>query len=192
MSDGPLSKKYRWNLSQWLQRMGVQLGGDQPPLNYSIQPVQILGDASALTSPLLAPLSWFGNSVLTATFAACTVRSVAPGGSFIRHEIVSSSTTTDYAWGFGLGITSTLGGPFQLTPRDMTPVGSSAIVTTGDVVASIGVFDNPNVRSTKLHITEDIIYLAPGREYVIMSATAGRTLSFAFLIQDVPAMIPAN
>jgi len=199
--DGELAKlstKYRWNLQEWLRRMGVQLQGEQPPLRFDIQPVQIVGDASSLSSPLLAPLSWFGNTVLAAVgqFATVTLKSLAPGGSFIREERVTTAVNTDYHWSFGVvpAVTPTLIGAFQLTAHSMTPEDSTCVVTTGETAAvfGAGLFDNAVAQDNRTRADFDVLYLAPGREYVMQNLTSNQSTSFAYLVQDVPAMIPRN
>ena len=172
--------------------MGVQLGGEQPPLRFDIQPVQIVGDASSLASPLLAPLSWFGTTILPgALFPTVTLRSLAPGGSFIREERLTASTATSFLWTFGENLTPTLAGAIVLTPRSMTPEDSSCVVTVGTTAVGLGA-DHPLERSVTANRTSfDVLYLSPGIEYAVQVQSAVNT-AVAYLIQDVPAMIPRN
>jgi len=124
------SHGYLWNLTEWLTRLGFNRT-DLPEIAYSVQPVQVVGDASALTSPLLPPLAWLGSNHIPVAgqLSSLAIRSLAPGGTFVRALRSTSPFTVTYVWQVNVApvaLTTTT----VLTAFNMGPTPIASTVTT--------------------------------------------------------------
>jgi len=173
--------------------MGVQLQGEQPPLRFDVQPVQIVGDASALSSPLLAPIAWFGSSlnVTPGNFGTFAIRSNARGGSFVVSLRATAAANVEWVWRVN-EVRTAIPGEFGLTAQNMTPEEVTAEVRIGQPAVALGTFNNPNIQANRQFFSVDEFYLRPGNELLVQNQTANDDVALAVLIQDVPAMIPRN
>lgn len=190
-----LSTKYRWNLQEWLRRMGVQLGGEQPPLRFDIQPVQIVGDASSIVSPLLPPFAWYGNNLTPAAGdgALLTVQSRARGGTFVNFVRGTTVPNGIWAWKIDNVITPPMAGETTLTAQNMGPEPVTTRVRTGGVNPLVPpVADSMSIVQNRAIAIEDLVYIPPGFEFALGLRLAATNTSFAVAVQDVPAMIPRN
>lgn len=177
-----------------MERLGFNRD-DAPNIAWGVQPTISLGDASSLTSPILPPLAWFGSTVFASagenfTFA---VRSVAPGGSFLRELRVSSNANGDFSWEFTTAPT-VINAEQVLTAQNMTPDPVTAVVRAGSQTGSVlGTTNLPQsrVNASVSVILNDLIYLPPGIEMTIQFAGSNTTCRGACLVQDAPAIIPS-
>lgn len=191
------SQGTNWNLSSWLDRLGLKTGR-QPDILPGVMPVQVLGDASALTSPLLPPLGWFGAFQLQELleFSGLAIRSRAPGGSFVRTLRASSGSIINH-WVWTVGepehVFTTPGVVTPLPAFNMGPDPCTAIVRTGSTLVPLSRDDHPTVtNSSDLSMFADEIYLAPGAEFYIEVNVVNAAGLWAVLVQDNPAMIPTG
>lgn len=192
------SKGTNWNLSVWLDRLGLKRA-EQPDILQGVMPVQVVGDASALTSPLLPALAWTGATIgnVAGELPGVAIRSRAPGGTFVR-TLRLSSTNSLAKWKYTVDrpehvFTGTLefdmalmqmGGPNQIA----NPIirGGRTLVA-GPILGTV-----PQVlNSSLMSIFSDEFYLAPGAELYIELDTVA-VMDCAVLIQDSPAAIPTN
>jgi len=185
------TRGYLWNLSEWMERFGFNRD-DAPDIAWGVQPTISLGDASALTTPILPPLAWFGSTRLfTPRVFAFTIRSIAPGGTFIRDISVSPNSSVDFTWDFS-ATPAVLSDEEILTARNMGPDPVSAVVRMGTQTPStqndIPVGRAPTGLPLRLI---DEIYLPPGIELLMKATLVNITVRAAALVQDVPAMIPS-
>lgn len=86
---------HSWNLSEWMNSLGLRRQ-DQPELIHAVQPVEIVGDHSAHTAPILPPTSWAGGTraAVAAAYSCIEFTSLAPGGSFIRQVVLTAANQT--------------------------------------------------------------------------------------------------
>lgn len=84
------------NLTRWMQRLGYRRQ-DEPSLVYSLQPVQVVGDASQLSPALLGPTVSFGGRLTPAagSFASISVHVRSEGGALVRGTFASGG-----GWGW--------------------------------------------------------------------------------------------
>jgi len=183
---------YLWNVGPWIKRLG--LFHEQPRIAAEIVPVQILGDASALTTPLLPPMCWAGSviSAVVGENAGVAVRSGAPGGTFVRSVRFSVNTfqftirweiTENAPHVFG-----TLSPPPVL--QQMGPIDANPIVRFGTTVASLGADLPATVEGGTLGLWIDEFYVAPGRELYMEGTGVDQGAQLALLLQDVEGQIP--
>lgn len=190
------SRGYLWNLTEWMERLGFNRD-DSPNIAWGVQPTISLGDASALTSPILPPLAWFGDTVfggLPGENFTFVVRSLAPGGSFVRELAFSSNATADFAFEFNTTPVA-LNNEVVLTGRNMGPEPVTAVVRAGSQTGNLLTSDDVPIFRTTASVTltlRDAIYLPPGTELILQFSQSDVTTRASALVQDVPAMIPAS
>jgi len=183
------SRGYLWNLNHWVQRLGFNRT-EVPEIAYSVQPVTILGDASALSSPLLPPLGMAGGNFTSGVglFAVFAYQTGAPGGAFIRHSVVGGSNAQ--TWIYQINPTATdLATSTVLPITDMGPDPVQGQCRFGTLAAILGA-DN-FTENAKFTVTTDFFYLRPGHELLVQSVDANEIIFGAIIVQDVPASIPA-
>lgn len=192
-----------WNLTEYVRRIGGARS-DNPPLAYSIQPVLTVGDASALTTPLLPPIAFSGAVTLgvVAGFPTLIIISNAPGGTFIRDASWSSAgfgsansnarvmmSLTGSA-GLGLGVfTEQLPTP-ALNQMGVGVVSANFLVgTTTTALSNQRAFFAAPAGIT--YSLVDYIYLPRGAALGIQHSSTNVLFEFSALMQDVPATVPA-
>ncbi len=86
-----------FNLARWMDRMGWKRA-DEPPVLYSVQPVQIVNDASALTPPMLPNAALLGGrqNAVAGQFGMFQIHSVASGGTWIDTLNLGNTTTLGF------------------------------------------------------------------------------------------------
>jgi len=186
------SKGYLWNLSHWVTKLGFNRQ-DQPEIGYSVQPVQVVGDASALTSPLLPPLAWSGGLVpaVAGRVGGIAITSRAPGGTFIR-TLRASANLGDWVWTVDAGKHAFTAVQANPPLRQMGPENVTALVEIGTTLVPLNSNVHPNVLNTSdLGFFSDEFYLPPSGQIYMENSTVNSVLRFAVLIQDCPAMVPA-
>jgi len=189
------SQGYLWNLNEWMKRLGLNRQ-DQPPIAYGIQPTLNMGDASALTTPLLPPLAWSGGQSGNqgAQFSGFSVRSLAPGGSFLRSVRATVGVATNaWTWTVGEARHVYTSGEVAFPLRQMGPEDCTAEVRGGRSTPALGQATRPNsVNNQNMTLFIDEFYLNPGAEMYIEFNAANFNCNFAVLIQDVPVGVPAE
>jgi len=196
--NGVPSQGANWNLSTWLDRLGLKRA-DQPPILDGVMPVQVLGDASALTSPLLPPLGWAGTVVpgFAAQRSGLAIRSRAPGGTFVRSLRCSANAALGGRWVWELSDTEHVFSiPHAVTPLTIDQMGAgicNTLIRAGTTILGVATNDSPTTLvGADMSLWVDEFYLAPGRELYIEHGTLAVTAEFAVLVQDCPAIIPTN
>jgi len=192
----PRAKGYLWNLSEWMRRLGLQ-SEPQPELLRTIQPVQLVGDATALASPLLPPMAWAGGFQLqlAGSLPGMAVRSLAPGGSFLK--IVKASAFANFGiflWEIGAGVHSFTAGGGLRPLQQMGPDDVTAEVRLGTTLAAQGLSaaNFPGVRGFggDTNLLVDGVYISQGTEFYIEMSNSFPSVSYAVLIHDVQPSIP--
>jgi len=190
------SKGTLWNLSEWISRLGLHRQ-DQPEIKYDVQPVMMMADASALTSPLLPAMAWAGGFIVNvpAEFPGMAVRALAPGGSFLK--IVTTSAFSNlgiFNWEIGSSLHSFDTDGALRTLQQMGPDEVVAEVRLGSTIVPMDTTDSPGYRGVALqvHSIVDGFYLSQGTEFYIEMSNNFPGVTFSVLIHDVPVTIPEN
>lgn len=185
-----------WNLTEYVRRIGGKRS-DQPPVAFGVQPVLIVGDSSAIASPLLPPVAWFGGVFTSNGSAAATVEiaSKAAGGCFVR-TLASASITGAHAFYFGIRDTATsLAGDVTYSGQNMGPSDVSSVVRSGSGApfADTAIVPSASSPSALSQVSIDDTYLPPGKHFAVTTGVnAARTVNFCVMIQDVPVVVPSD
>lgn len=179
------------NFGEWLRRLGFKTG-TEPRFIEAIQPVQVIGDASALTPPFIPNAAWTGGQIsgVVAEFPVIQITGSAPGGT-----IVSAFRVRAHA---GLGKFSleirtspqalTAGG----TPLAFQNFGPAPVQTTGRTGTNASGYNNalpqPVGRETNASLYFDAdVFVPPGFTLEIRHETANIFVSWAAVVEDVIA-----
>lgn len=185
--------KHTFNLSRWLSRLGVK-GGDEPLITPSLQPVQVVGDASLLVPPLLPPTAAYGTTVgaVVGQHGAASIQSLAPGGTCIR-QLGCGSWSNSVSWLWRVQAAApTYAASNVLTAREMWP-GMQSIVTAGSVIPANlpagGVNDNPQFQTPNGFTfgVDDLIYIPTGSFFFIANTIVNAAALISLVLQDLPA-----
>lgn len=175
------------NLSEWLRRMGVRPASGALDVHNTIQPVQVVSDASALVSPLLPP-SAFAGSIVSAggVFQGLQLQAVSAGGIFVRYLTIATSVAS--SWGVGL-IATPLAGGVNLVPEVMEPGVLSMPQRTSPAAATLGA-DTAwwiGLATNGLYSWVDAFYIPPGQT-LLLEASAAITgiIRFGIAWSEVP------
>jgi hypothetical protein len=180
-------------LTRWMERLrGRTDVGDPPDVNYSIQPVHLVGDSSKLVAPFAGPEASFGSNLaaIVGQVGAIRVtagsRSVRVGMRFaglvangqLGWRIVSAAQVTVIS-----GVTPvTL---FQHNPTQAGPL-DTRVITGGFITPPAGV-DYPQVFFAALmtspvaigiRMLEPVLELEPGRVLEVWCLTVNAGFSF--------------
>jgi len=181
------ARGYTWNLEEWVRRLFKR--PDAPEFNYTIQPVQIVGDASALSSPLLPAFAVFGGlrTAVALRHGTLAIQSLAPGGTFLRFLVASGIGNDNFAWTI-TATPSVLDNLVAMTILNMGPTDVRANLRLGGDATPLG-SGLPVIKGNPFQM-EDVIYIGPGREFKMQSVLANADRRYAAMIQDVPVIIP--
>lgn len=182
------------NLHEWLRRVGVAHATEQLEYLNTVQPVEIVADASALTSPLLPPTAFAGGEHTNAgaNFMAAQIHARAPGGIFLRAALIGA--TGNFVWRFGLlPAPAALVAPLTaaihvMTPPPVQPIRS--VVTFSEIAADpLGVTGPTYVAPNRASLTlVDEIYVPSGSAFLMLNNAAGIGLNYGFHFtwQEIP------
>jgi len=183
---------YLWNIGPWLKRLGF--GSVQLDIAPEIVPVQILGDASALTTPLLPPFCWAGSTVAAVALQApgLAIRSGAPGGTFVRSIRFSQSGVSPFGLRWEISNTPHVFGTPAAAPilQQMGPIDANPIVRFGTTIPSIPATSPATLEGGNLSLFLDEFYLAPGRELFMETTGVNGAAQLSVLLHDVEGQIP--
>jgi len=182
-----------WNFSEWMNRLGL-LRQAQPELIYGVQPVVVMGDQSALVSPVLPPMAWAGGrrSGIAAVFSCLSLTSVAAGGTFIRTLMVGGANKI---MRFQLtNAPAAKANLVALAAFDMAPDPVVSVPLLGTLAAQPGGGDVPvfDVAGTGSTFIIDGFYIEPGRTLEMWVNGANLDLEFAMQYEDLPATVPRS
>lgn len=179
-----------WNLERWARRLGFKRE-DVPDIPYAVQPVQIVGDASALTSPLHPPMAWFGDLhvALVLHRNTLTVQSIAPGGLYVRTVRATDALggVSNFVWTIGPPPPSV--GFIPLTAVDFGPDPVASIVRVGDdPTPGLGVVDIPqsNQGAGIMFVLTDEVFVPAGQFFTVQHSLEGSLVAWGCMIQEVP------
>lgn len=177
-------------LTEWLNRLGVKRPGWAPEMAEMIQPVQVVSDASSLTSPLLPPTALAGGEILAAAlrFSAFEFQSRAPGGCFVRTLRLTANAATTIA----LVVRSTpLTFVTLVTPTRyaLTPTlpATTSVLRIGDVAALSTLSSDPSFLqpTNAQHVFDDAFYLPPGQFLIGEQKTAAFYIAMSMVWQEL-------
>lgn len=185
-----------WNLFEWVRRVGAKRD-DAPPIMGTVQPTVLLGDHSALTSPLLPPVAWYGGIHTTGGSATSVIHfeCKAPGGAFVlefRSAFLLGGALSDH---FGLrAIPGTVTSQTSVTATNMNPahpVQSFCFQGEGSPITP-ALRPGTQVTAGQTYVTSDFLYVPPGFHAYWQTSTAPTALQrvFGLLVQEVPVPIP--
>jgi len=182
---------HSWNLFEWMEALG-QKRPDQPDLVHAIQPVTIVGDQSAHTAPILAPMAWMGGSrtAVAGAYGCIALTSTAPGGTFIRELSWTASAAGQVRWLLNQSPAAMLNLVANLVRQDMGQLPTSSLVRIGTIAAepattTIGRYDTVNVGQTRFG--PDWWYVPPGWTFQLWFTTVNVTIDPSILFEDCPA-----
>jgi len=178
---------YTWNLEEWVRRLFKR--PDAPPFNYTIQPVQIVGDASAVSSPILPAFAAFGGfrSAVVARHSALAIRTSAPGGTFVRFLMLSGGGNDFNQWTVST-TPAVIDNVVPMTVLNLGPTDVSGTFRLGGNAVTLGA-GLPQGKGNPFSM-EDVIYIPGGSEFLIQAVLQNIDMRFAAMIQDVPVAIP--
>ncbi len=183
-----------WNFSEWMNRLGLQRQA-QPELIYGVQPVVVMGDQSALVSPVLPPMAWQGarRSAVAAPFSAFDFTSRAAGGTFIRQLIMSCDVSMQVRWQINTAPVAMLDLVVPLV-FDMAPDPTVSRLRLGTIVAQPATQTVPtvDVLSGGNTFLLDGFYLQPGTTLQGWTAAVNRDLVVNVQFEDLPATVPRS
>lgn len=128
------------NLGEWIRRLGVQRTGWSPELDESVQPVQVVSDASSLVPPLLPPFALSGGSFTSnvARTWCAQFQCFAPGGALIRSLRIGNANAAVTRFEFGLRTTPiAFFAPQVGVVNNMAPEPVLGVWTVGDTAAPV-------------------------------------------------------
>jgi len=179
-----------WNLFKWLDAVGVERA-DQPDLIHGVQPVVVLGDHSAQTSPILPPTAWAGGSrgAIAGAYGCLEFTSRASGGSYLRQ--ITGHCGVSNPWRMLINQSpGTLANVVTPAKQEMAPVSTVSQPRIGTLAAEpLGSptcwFDN----NTNLapSVWTDAFFIAPGSTLQLWYGAANNAVSFAVLWEDCEA-----
>jgi len=182
-----------WNFSEWMNRLGLQRQA-QPELIYGVQPVVIMGDQSALVSPVLPPMAWWGGrrAGVAAVFSAIQITSAAAGGTFIR-QLLLTGAASQVRWRITTTPTA-MANLIAAVPFDMAPDPTVTVPILGTFAAQpatnlVPLVDIIGSGTTFLH---EAFYLQPGTTLEAWVTVANTALEPAMLFEDLPATVPRS
>ncbi len=180
-----------FNVAELLKQLGLKSLRDLP-LVEAIQPTLPVGDASGLSSPLLAPTCWAGGPVaaVVGRLSGFQIQSLGAGGCWVR-ELRAGTTGANGYWRMILSATEPAGGNYgatALTNHDMAPTPVLSRCSSGDSNVNLGA-DCPTWPQSNFTTVPfvDGIYLPHGFFCAIEFANINMNCYFAALVQDVPA-----
>lgn len=155
--------------------MGFKTGA-QPPVVRSVQPVQVVSDATGIVSPELGALASAGarRGPVGAEFATFEFHSLAPGGAQVRLAAGYNGTTFTQYYTFG-AVAAALNNVITPIVYQQNPeVPAVSTVRLGTTVATIngGAALNPSLTTTNGATWEFDIYVPPGT-FLFASVTTG-------------------
>lgn len=172
----------------------TETGGAVPEVAGLIQPVQLVGDATLLTAPLLPPSASFGGTTGTfaGQFSAVHVIGSGPGGCAVRHANFQIAALATVAWRV-----QPLPAPAisaSIAPaRNFGPKNVQTRVEHGFGAATLGVDDCQFFVFTAGNIfMDDVWFVPPGFVLVFEVETANNALIFSLIIQDLAAIADAG
>lgn len=178
-----------FNLSQWVRRLGWKRP-DEPPVLFSIQPVQIVSDVCGLTSSLRPPSAlWGGEQVgVAAEHGTFQIQAQGPGGLCVRRSYGSRN----YAYGIAAA-PETLTAPVTVLTQNFAPdfpAASSAQI--GTIPAAAAAIFNNGLRPVQIGGFGDAVYcqgglwVPPGEWWIMVNATVNDIIAFAFIAEEPP------
>lgn len=183
---------HSWNLTEWMSALGIRRK-EQPEVVYAVQPVELMGDHSAFTAPLLAPTAWVGGARTPAagSHACCQLTSRAPGGTFVRLFSVSS-VVARLNWAISLAPPTLNNSVAGLVTIDMAPDPVVSLWDVGDILAAAlphTTAQGPEMRQTA-NLNQWLVepfYVRPGYTLSVWCGTAATATNFSCLFEDNPA-----
>jgi len=180
-----------WNFSEWMGRLGLQRQA-QPELIYGVQPVVIMGDQSALVSPVLPPMAWAGGrrTATAAVFSAFELTSQAAGGTFIRHLFMSGDPNVIR---FRIGTApAAMANLIALEVQNMAPDPVTSLPRLGTLAAQPLTLTAPDFEVIAGGTTQvaEGFYLQPGFTIQFWATGVNSALDGAMLYEDLPATVP--
>lgn len=189
-----------YTINRLLQRLGVKDAGNTPQnLVDAIQPVMGVGDASALTPPILAPSAIAGSNDTSAAGVsiACGVCTAGPTGSFVRPFIGASAATRaalvldTFAQFVADGLTVNATPPLQqlsarVTCRAVVRIGTST--NTGAYTGNQTLLAGLNIHlASNTTVELPVFYLQPGQSMLLCLHDSGSPRGyFSFEMADSP------
>jgi len=183
-----------YSVAEWLRRVGTRRLGWAPEFADHIQPVQVIGDASSLATPLVPALFYSGVEFTSnvARTVCCEFRAGGAGGAFIRalriaHAglIAVRSVIRDTP---ATMVGSSLGTVRAMNPEQYPTTASG--FRGGDVAAALTGLQDPTqvAGSYNTHIFDDLWYVPPGKYLYLEANAVGVNTVYAFITwQDAPA-----
>lgn len=176
-----MGESQSFNLSRWLQRLGFKRG-DEPPIVFSVQPVQVVSDVSGLTPPYRPPSQTFGAAVAPGAgqFAAIQLQGGSPGGTFCRLEAVA---------GFGFAWLQTAFAPILLAaPTELNGVvhqeGTADRCFIGDVGSDLAGANVPQLSANAIVSVET--FLPSGQSLFVQVRVPNVPISFQLYTEEFP------
>jgi len=180
-----------WNFSHWMNRLGLNRQ-DQPELIYGVQPVVIMGDQSALVSPVLPPMAWAGGrrSGIVAVFGCVQLTSRAAGGTFVRILHLQGGANIN-RWSINT-TPAAISNTIALVAQNMSadPVVSLPVLGTlaaQPFTTTVPSMENPG---TGTSVIQEGFYIRPGFTLQIWTSSADNDFDPAMLYEDLPATAP--
>lgn len=177
------------NLHEWIRRLGVRRSGWAPEFLETVQPVQVVGDVSALVPPLLPPTALSGGNHAAAagrTFA-CQFRCRANGGgAFLRLVRLTCSATNVWFW--------FIGAPVVMSTTVVCPsinMGPDPVLSTFEVGDQAGVLwtatrsQNFCLANTPL-VLDDAFFVPSGSVFYAENLTGAGQGLVSITWQEVP------
>ncbi len=180
-----------WNFSQWMNALGMKRP-DEPEIVHAVQPVVMMGDHSALVSPVLPAMAWQGGrrSAIALVFSAFQLTSLSGGGTFVRQLIFSGSAAI---YRFQLTTApGALANVQALAIYDMAPDATVSRCALGTLAADPGDNGDPlfDVLATGNTFIVDGFYLQPGATLQVVNSAPNVDLQFACQFEDLAATVP--
>lgn len=185
--------KHTFPFGEWLSKIGNK-APHLPEFTPLVQPVQIVGDASALVPPLLAPIALYGGNIAAGgagALAGFQVQATAKGGAYLRRLSVHVVNVAQY-----FSITVEAANPLAADPlvgvaaaHNMAPDAMRSVVRDGTSTASLSV-DSPQlyVFATGTVFLEDPAIIPPGSWFSIQTQSPNQALWWSAIVQDVPVI----
>lgn len=181
--------RHTLNLTPWLKALGIKVQ-DDPELVPSVQPVQVISDASGLVHPVLPPISWFGGYVtpVAGQYQGLQVHALAEGGCNIRYL---AARPANQNWlTFNITASNIYAG--YATAINEVRMGPSALVSTvkkGESPTQVNSSNYPMWYAANNAPRElpDLIYVPHGYWFTLQVDIVNVGLDFAMVVQDCPA-----
>jgi len=177
---------HSWNFQEWLDALGLRRD-DQPEIIHAVQPVEVVGDHTAHTAPLIAPTALAGGqrTAIALGYSAIELTSKAPGGTFLERISIDAATLTlrcalNASPGVMANLVALTKFEMGITPTLSTPrLGSLA----AEPVAGPG---NWFLKSSNLITTiiDDVVYVPPGHTFQLWISQVNQVLNVGIRFRD--------